>query len=124
MPPVTRMQCDAAIAYGDKTGKRARAAGEGTQPLSRALPCALAAMEFVMAARRILRIQSPIPLGEVTVVPAALSGRAESDTARAMTAAAVEHEMPTAADVLRRMRRALPLAPIGGFAAARGRGIG
>lgn len=77
-----------------------------------------------MAARRILRIQSPIPLGEVTVVPAALSGRAESETARAMTAAAAEHEMPTAADVLRRMRRAFPLAPIGGFAAARGRGIG
>lgn len=80
-----------------------------------------------MAGRRILHIHSPIPLGEVTVVPAALSGRAEAETVRAMAAAA-EHEVPTAADVLRRLRRTLPLPPIGGFArgftAERGRGIG
>jgi hypothetical protein len=79
-----------------------------------------------MAPRRIMRVLSPIPLGEVTVVPAALSGRAEAETARAMVAAAAAHEMPTAADVLRRMRRAF--APSGGlargFAAERGRGIG
>jgi hypothetical protein len=85
-------------------------------------------MEFVMAARRIMHVQSPIPLGEVTVVPAALSGRAEAETARAMVAAAAQYEVPSAADVLRRLRRALPLAPIGdfalGFAAERGRGIG
>jgi hypothetical protein len=80
-----------------------------------------------MAARRIIRVQSPIPLGEVTVVPAALSGRAEAETARAMAAAAAAHEMPTAADVLRRLRRlrrAMPFAAVGGFAAARDRGIG
>jgi hypothetical protein len=79
-----------------------------------------------MAARRIIHVQSPIPLGEVTVVPAALSGRAEAETARAMVAAAAAHEVPTAADVLRRMRRlrrAMPFAA-GGFAAARGPGIG
>ena len=73
-----------------------------------------------MAARRILQVQSPIPLGEVTVVPAALSGRAEAETVRAMAAAA-EHELPTAADVLRRLRRTLPARD---FAAGRGRGIG
>jgi hypothetical protein len=88
------------------------------------LACDLAATEFIMAARRIIRVQAPIPLGEVTVVPAALSGRAEADTARAMVAAAAAHEVPTATDVLRRMRRTLPFAPIGSFAAARGRGIG
>ncbi len=81
-----------------------------------------------MAGRRILHVHSPIPLGEVTVVPAALSGRAEAETVRAMAAAAAEHEVPTAADVLRRLRRTLPLVPIGGFArgfaAERGRGIG
>jgi hypothetical protein len=79
-----------------------------------------------MAARRIIRILSPMPLGEVTVVPAAVSGRAEAETARAMAAAAAAHEMPTATDVLRRVRRAF--APSGGlmrsFATERGRGIG
>ncbi len=79
-----------------------------------------------MAARRIIRIFSPMPLGEVTVVPAAMSGRAEAETARAMAAAAAAHEMPTATDVLRRMRRAF--APTRGlvrsFAIERGRGIG
>lgn len=77
-----------------------------------------------MAARRIIRVLSPIPLGEVTVVPAAVSGRAEAETARAMAAATAAHEVPTATDVLRRLRRTLPFVPIGGFAAARGRGIG
>ena len=77
-----------------------------------------------MAFRRILFVQSPLPLGEVTVVPAALSGRAEAETVRAMAVAAAEHDLPTAADVLRRLRRALPLAPMSGFAAARGQGIG
>jgi hypothetical protein len=78
-----------------------------------------------MAARRIIRVQSPIPLGEVTVVPAALSGRAEVETARAMAAAAAAHEMPTAADVLHRVRRALPMGGLASrFAAQRGRGIG
>jgi hypothetical protein len=85
-------------------------------------------MEFVMAGRRIIYVQSPIPLGEVIVVPAALSGRAEAETARAMAAAAAAHETPTAADVLRRVRRAAWLARGSGFAlgaaAARGRGIG
>jgi hypothetical protein len=73
-------------------------------------------MEFIMPARRIMYVQSPLPLGEVTVVPAALSGRAEAETVRAMAAAAAEHDLPTAADVLRRLRRTLPLTPIGGFA--------
>jgi hypothetical protein len=83
-------------------------------------------MEFFMAARRIMHVQSPIPLGEVTVVPAALSGRAEAETARAMAAAAAEHAMPSTADVLRRVRRTLPFASIGAFgaSAARARGIG
>ena len=75
-----------------------------------------------MPARRILQVQSPIPLGEVTFVPAALSGRAEADAVRAMAAAAAE--MPTAADVLRRLRRTKPLGLPLGFAATRARGIG
>jgi hypothetical protein len=58
-----------------------------------------------MAVRRIIYVQPPVPLGEVTVVPTALSGRAEIETVRAMAAAAAEHELPNAADVLRWMRR-------------------
>ncbi len=77
-----------------------------------------------MAARRIIRVLSPVPLGEVIVVPAALSGRAEAETARALAAAAAAHEVPTATDVLRRVRWAARLARSGGVAAERGRGIG
>ena len=41
-----------------------------------------------MAARRVtLRIQSPMPFGEVTMVPAPISGRPEAEMARAMAAA-------------------------------------
>ena len=72
-----------------------------------------------MAARRIIYVQSPLPLGEVTVVPAGLSGRAETETVGALAAAAAELEVPAAADMLRWLRqprRVLPLATISGFA--------
>jgi hypothetical protein len=88
------------------------------------LGCDLAATEFVMATRRILVLRSPPPFGEVTFVPAALSGRAEAETVRAMAAAAAEHALPSAADMVRRVRRTLSLGSIGGFAAERSRGIG
>ena len=50
-----------------------------------------------MRARRIIRVQPPAPLGEVIVAPAALTGRAEADMARAMTLADIE--APNAADL-------------------------
>ncbi len=66
-----------------------------------------------MAARRVtLRIQPPVPYGDVTMVPAAVSGRPEADMARAMAAALADVEAPTAADVYRRLRQAFPLAPL------------
>ena len=71
-----------------------------------------------MGARRIIRIQPPIPLGDVTMVPALLSGRAEADLARAMVATLSEFELPSAADVLGQLRRAFPLAPLGARLAA------
>jgi hypothetical protein len=73
-----------------------------------------------MSARRIIRVQPPRPLGEVTMVPAALSGRAEADMARAMAAALAEFEIPSATDVLGRLRQAFPLAPLGARIAALG----
>jgi hypothetical protein len=66
-----------------------------------------------MAARRItLRVEPPAPFGDVTMVPAMLSGRPEAEMARAMAAALSDVEAPTAADVYRRLRRAFPLAPL------------
>ena len=64
-------------------------------------------------ARRItLRIQPPVPFGDVTMVPAPLSGRPEADMARAMAEALADIEAPTAADVYNRLRQAFPLAPL------------
>ncbi len=66
-----------------------------------------------MTARRVtLRIQSPKPFGEVTMVPAPISGRPEADMARAMAAALADIEAPSAADVYNRLRQAFPLAPL------------
>lgn len=73
-----------------------------------------------MSARRVIRIQPPRPLGEVTMVPSALSGRPQTDMAHAMAAALSEFEMPSAADVLGRLRQAFPLAPLGARIAALG----
>ena len=72
-----------------------------------------------MGARRVtLRVQPPVPYGDVTLVPAPLSGRPEADLARAMAAALADIEAPTAADVYNRLRQAFPLAPLGARAAA------
>jgi len=54
------------------------------------------------------------------MVPAALTGRAEADMARAMAAALAEFDAPSAADVLSRLRRAFPLAPLSARLAALG----
>jgi hypothetical protein len=66
-----------------------------------------------MNARRItLRVQPPIPFGDVTMVPPTLSGRPESEAARAMAAALAEVEAPTATDVFNRLQQSFPLAPL------------
>jgi hypothetical protein len=66
-----------------------------------------------MAPRHItLRVQSPVPFGDVTMVPASLSGQPEAEMARPMAAALSDVEAPTAADVYNRLRQAFPLAPL------------
>jgi hypothetical protein len=66
-----------------------------------------------MPARRItLRIQPPNPLGEVTMVPATLSGRPETDTVRAMAAAFADTEAASTADIFNRLRHTFPFAPL------------
>jgi hypothetical protein len=74
-----------------------------------------------MAARRVtLRIQPPIPCGEVTMVPAGLSARPEADMARAMAAAFADVEAPTAAEIYGRLRQSFPTAPLAARVAALG----
>ncbi len=71
------------------------------------------------AARRVtLRVEPPMPYGDVALVPAMLSGRPEADLARAMAAALADVEAPTAAEVYRRLRQAFPAAPLSARVAA------
>ncbi len=59
-----------------------------------------------------VRIEPPNPFGEVTVVPAPLSGRSEAEMARAMAVTLDDVEAATASDVYQRLRRAFPTAPL------------
>jgi hypothetical protein len=66
-----------------------------------------------MGARRVtLRVEPPVPFGDVTILPAPLSGRPEIEMARAMAAVLSDIEAPTAVDVYHRLRSAFPLAPL------------
>jgi hypothetical protein len=74
-----------------------------------------------MGARRVtLRVQPPIPFGDVTMVPALLSARPEAEMARAMAAALADIDAPSTADVYNRLRRYFPLAPLSTRVAALG----
>jgi hypothetical protein len=53
-----------------------------------------------------------MPFGEVTMVPASISGRSEAEMARAMAAALSDVDAPSAAEVYGRLRQAFPLAPL------------
>jgi hypothetical protein len=64
------------------------------------------------ARRMTLRVKSPLPLGDVTMVPAPLTGRSEAEMARAMAAALADDEAATASDVYSRVRQAFPSAPL------------
>jgi hypothetical protein len=77
-------------------------------------------VEPPMPRRVTLRVQSPLPLGDVTMVPAMLSGQPEAAMARAMAAALADVEAPTAAEVYRRLRQSFPLAPLSARVAALG----
>ncbi len=72
-----------------------------------------------MGTRRVtLCVQPPVPFGDVTMVPAPLSGRPEADMARAMASALADIEAPTAADAYNRLRQAFPIAPLSARVAA------
>jgi len=65
-----------------------------------------------MSRRVTLRVQPPSPFGDVTIMPAPLSGRPETEMARAMAAALGDVEAPTAAEVHSQLRQAFPFAPL------------
>jgi hypothetical protein len=65
-----------------------------------------------MSRRITLRVQPPIPFGDVTIMPSPLSGRPEADMARAMAEALADIEAPTASEVYGRLRQAFPFAPL------------
>ena len=70
-------------------------------------------LELTIMSRRVtLRVQPPVPFGDVTIMPSPFSGRPEADMARAMAAALADVEAPTAAEVYNRLRQAFPLAPL------------
>jgi hypothetical protein len=92
--------------------------GDGTRTTLVRYQAPSSRLETNMGIRRVIRVQPPVPLGDVTLVPAPLCGRAEADMARAMAAALSEFEMPSAADVLGQLRQAFPLAPLGARLAA------
>jgi hypothetical protein len=73
-----------------------------------------------MARRITLRVQPPMPFGDVTMVPATLSGRPEAEMTRAMAAAFADIEAPSAADVFSRLRQSFPQAPLNSRVAALG----
>jgi len=66
-----------------------------------------------MSARHItLRVQPPNPFGEVTMVPAMLSGRPEAEIAHAIANAFADTEAASSAEILNRLRQSFPLAPL------------
>jgi hypothetical protein len=65
-----------------------------------------------MSRRVTLRVQPPIPFGDVTIMPSPFSGRPEAEMARAMAAALGDVEAPTAAEVYGQLRQAFPFAPL------------
>ena len=59
-----------------------------------------------------IRIDDPLPFGDVTLVPAAASGRSELETAHAMAAAVSGPAPASDAELLRRLRKAFPYSPL------------
>jgi hypothetical protein len=67
---------------------------------------------MMFATRSAIRISDPNPFGEVTLAPATLSGRSESQMARAMAEALVDSNPGTASQALRYLRAMFPDSPL------------
>jgi hypothetical protein len=72
-----------------------------------------------MSARHVtLRVQSPAPFGEVTIVPSPISGRPDGTMAEAMTTALAAVDAPTASEILKTLRQSFPQTPLSARVAA------
>jgi len=65
-----------------------------------------------MAFPSALRISDPDPFGDVTLVPAAMSGRSESQLAGAMAKALIESKPGSASQALKHLRQMFPQSPL------------
>jgi hypothetical protein len=64
------------------------------------------------ASRNAIRIAEPDPYGEVTLAPAAMTGRSETQLARAMADALIEDRPASASHALQHLRDRFPDAPL------------
>ena len=66
----------------------------------------------LLAARKTVRIDEPDPFGEVTLAPAAMTGRSETQLARAMAQALLDTHPATASQALKHLRNLFPDSPL------------
>ncbi len=66
----------------------------------------------MFATRAAIRITDPDPFGEVTLVPAAITGRSETQLAREMAEALVGANPSTASQALTHLRAMFPDSPL------------
>jgi hypothetical protein len=59
-----------------------------------------------------LRVEDPVPFGDVTLVPEAATGRSELEMARAMAEAVRTAHATSDAELLRRLRKTFPYSPL------------
>lgn len=65
-----------------------------------------------MFASRAIRITDPDPYGDVTLVPSAITGRSESQLARAMAESIVSSNASSASQALQHLRAVFPDSPL------------
>jgi hypothetical protein len=65
-----------------------------------------------LASRKTIRVAEPDPFGDVTLAPSFMTGRSETQLARAMAHAIVEAQPASASQALQRLRSLFPDAPL------------
>ncbi len=65
-----------------------------------------------LATRKTVRVHEPDPFGDVTLAPASMTGRSETQLARAMAKALVDTHPSTASQALRHLRDLFPDSPL------------
>jgi len=62
--------------------------------------------------RATLRVEDPLPFGDVTLVPEVATGRSELEVARAMAEVVRTADATSDAELLRRLRTTFPYSPL------------